>query len=821
MSTCRFCDQTVHPGADKCPSCGAPIDQPGVNTPDDLDQQVQRLLEQGKKLEAVKLYMNRTGVSLKEAKDVVESMPRAQNLAERPEVAGNMEAEILQLMGNSQKIQAIRLYREHTGARLVDAKKAVEDLAQRHGVVSQGGGCLSVLAVMLVTCTVALALLRVLAATAAAAEEPLLVITKDTSLDPATTYGRIEIRASDITLDGRGAWLVGATEGHPRDYQHVAISAAGVSGVTIRNVNAKGWETGLYIENGNRWTIENCNFSDNFHDPDFGWGENGRRGGIVLKRVKNSTLRKNVANHVWDACVLVDSHDNALVDNDFSHTSNTCLKLWNSCRNRVERCNLSYGLRINPGEVHARDSAGLLIESGSNDNRFVENDCTHGGDGVFVRALNGWVNSGNVFERNDASYAHNNCFEAWCPRNQYLDNKANHGSYGFWLGASDQTVLIGNEASYNGLPAGHHNSPHLPDGKHAGIVFMFGPSSHTVARNNTCVGNNGAGIALIGDMETAGSKSRAFHWILNQNTLSENRWGIFMQYADWIDLAGNIFKNNEEDVCDAGGVTNLTRYADNPRIVKAPQAQLTGPSIGTVGEKIVLDASLSSDPTGNPLSYRWNLGDGTIVDQPRVVHVFRAPGFYRVGVTVNNGSLSDLAWRDFYVVEDGREWGTEGQAAEWGWIEPQSKVAFRDDTVHIAGQSSVRALVDPYSGMLVNLLYPHSRQANLALTGRTQLVFWIKAINENVPAWQGPQPIVTLYETEETYAVLTPTVDFLSSRPNNEEREGWSYFVVPLAGNEQWELKGDLPATLNYVTIGCDSWDAPPLRLWIDGLSLR
>ncbi len=85
-------------------------------------------------------------------------------------------------------------------------------------------------------------------------------------------------------------------------------------------------------------------------------------------------------------------------------------------------------------------------------------------------------------------YAHNNCFEAWCPRNRYIGNKANHGSYGFWLGASDETVLIGNEASYNGLPSGHHNSPHLPDATHSGIVFMFGPSSHTIVRGNTCVG---------------------------------------------------------------------------------------------------------------------------------------------------------------------------------------------------------------------------------------------------------------------------------------------------------------------------------------------
>ena len=120
-----------------------------------------------------------------------------------------------------------------------------------------------------------------------------------------------------------------------------------------------------------------------------------------------------------------------------------------------------------------------------------------GGDGIFIRVLNGWVSTGNVFVENDCSYANNNCVEAWSPRSTWIRNKANHGSYGFWLGASDQTRLEGNVASYNGDPAGHHNSPHLPGAGHAGIVFMFGPSSHTIARGNTCVGNNGAGSGAI------------------------------------------------------------------------------------------------------------------------------------------------------------------------------------------------------------------------------------------------------------------------------------------------------------------------------------
>jgi parallel beta-helix repeat protein len=243
-----------------------------------------------------------------------------------------------------------------------------------------------------------------------------LEIARDTVLDPQRTYSAIVIKASNVTIDGQGAWLLGPasqkTGPSSSDFRGAAISAKGVSNVRLRNVNARGWETGLKVVDGTGWLVEQCNFSDNFHDPSFGWGENGRRGGILFNRVRLSTNTHCRANRVWDACVLFNSLENTIEDNDFSHTSNTALKLWASGRNRVRRNDFSYGLRKNPGEVHARDSTCVLIESGSNENHLEDNNCTHGGDGIFIRVLNGWVSTGNVLERNDCSYANNNGFEA-------------------------------------------------------------------------------------------------------------------------------------------------------------------------------------------------------------------------------------------------------------------------------------------------------------------------------------------------------------------------------------------------------------------------
>lgn len=648
-------------------------------------------------------------------------------------------------------------------------------------------------------------------------------ISKDTTLDPKKTYGPIVVTASNVTIDGQGAWIVGATQGAPREFKGVGILGRGVNHVTLRNVNVKGFETGLRVEDSEGWTVEGCNFSDNFHDPDFGWGENGRRGGIVLTRVRKSTVRSCRANRVWDGCVLEESDGNTIEGNDFSRCSNTCLKLWTSCGNRVEGNNLSHGIRISPGEVHARDSTCVLIESGSNDNVFRKNDCTHGGDGIFVRVLNGWCSTGNLFEENDCSYANNNAIECWAPRNRWVRNKANHSSYGFWMGGSDQTVLIDNEAAWNGDPKGHHNSPHLPDGGHAGIVFMFGPGSHVVVRGNRCHHNNGAGIAMIGDQESKGEKWKIRHWIVEGNVLEENRWDIFIQHADWVRVAANSCKSREK-VKVLDGVTNLVQ-AHGEATGKPPVAKLSAPSTLKVGQPIVLDASGSEAPEGGKLSFRWDLGDGTTAESAKVTHTWKQAGFYRVGVTVDDGKLSDLAWLDAYVVEDVVEVGTEGAAEGWGFTcqTGGSKFTFADDAaVRICGKVSLRALVQPYGGSRVAALFPGSKKARWSLAGKKEIVFWARYLNGDVMGWQDGNPVVTLHETEQKFIRFVPTRDWFREPRYNEGRDGWNYYAIPLAGDAAFKREGAKELSeVNWISIGVDSWGAPPLRLWLDGLAIR
>lgn len=102
--------------------------------PNKLDQaRIHLLLSQGKKLEAIKQVRLQTSLGLKEAKDYVEAIERGQSPTSQVMVEPSVpqqpedllrEARIIAQQGN--KIQAIKMVREATKLSLKEAKDLVE-----------------------------------------------------------------------------------------------------------------------------------------------------------------------------------------------------------------------------------------------------------------------------------------------------------------------------------------------------------------------------------------------------------------------------------------------------------------------------------------------------------------------------------------------------------------------------------------------------------------------------------------------------------------------------------------------------------------------
>lgn len=171
MHVCPACGKKNLPGFAYCPKCGASLEprpdhsaaseQTGSIDPaasalqefesgDAGDDPIAALLERGEKIAAIKLYRQQTGAGLAEAKRAIEAWSR------RDDLHGDLTAEVVELLKRGQKFGAIKLYRERTGADLVAAKRAVEDLMVEHHISPQRRGCLGSAAMVLMLAALAL-----------------------------------------------------------------------------------------------------------------------------------------------------------------------------------------------------------------------------------------------------------------------------------------------------------------------------------------------------------------------------------------------------------------------------------------------------------------------------------------------------------------------------------------------------------------------------------------------------------------------------------------------------------------------------------------
>ena len=98
-----------------------------------LPSSVAEALQKGKKIEAIKRYRAETGVGLKEAKEVIEGV---QNPVKAPATLPpeSLKQEVVEMLQANRKIGAIKLYREQTGMGLKEAKEAVEEIQEQFGL---------------------------------------------------------------------------------------------------------------------------------------------------------------------------------------------------------------------------------------------------------------------------------------------------------------------------------------------------------------------------------------------------------------------------------------------------------------------------------------------------------------------------------------------------------------------------------------------------------------------------------------------------------------------------------------------------------------
>jgi ribosomal protein L7/L12 len=159
MIQCPFCDHINPSGATRCTKCGSELPGSLEAGHKSLADTLTTLIRTGQKIEAIKQYRERTGSGLKEAKDAVEALERGETLPAPKAVLTTVDQDVLSLVREGKKIAAIKLYRDKTGVGLVEAKAAVEAVATEHGVQARGSGCANALFVALAALTVVIFLM--------------------------------------------------------------------------------------------------------------------------------------------------------------------------------------------------------------------------------------------------------------------------------------------------------------------------------------------------------------------------------------------------------------------------------------------------------------------------------------------------------------------------------------------------------------------------------------------------------------------------------------------------------------------------------------
>ena len=343
----------------------------------------------------------------------------------------------------------------------------------------------------------------------------------------------IEIREDGLVLDLSGVTLDGEGTGG------VGIRVHDCDDVTIVNGVLIGFHYGIHADNVSNLNIRGCVVSDNTNPPEAGWlsdteapVEEGFGGGIYLYKVRHCVIENNQLNNNFNGVSLVRSEHNVVRGNHASYCGNVGIYLLRSSHNEAlhnlaEHC-IRYTGRF---WCDTADSAGILLEDGSNHNRIVGNSLRYSGDGFFIRAHNREPSNHNFISGNDGSYSPNNAFEAgFSSGNVFDDNIANFSNYGFWLGYSTNNTVKGNE---------------IRACRFDGIAIEHGQDNRI---ENNHIERNRNGIRLWSGPATEGQTSRGLpsrRCTISGNRITDSRdCGILATEDHQVALQGNRFQRN-------------------------------------------------------------------------------------------------------------------------------------------------------------------------------------------------------------------------------------------------------------------------------------
>ncbi|MFZ4573278.1 MAG: NosD domain-containing protein [Phycisphaerales bacterium] len=412
--------------------------------------------------------------------------------------------------------------------------------------------------------------------------------------------GVIHIEADGVTVRfAEGSVLRGSgIDAAPNTYRGVGITIRGHKGARIEEARISGFKIGLLARGADGLAVVGGFFDDNYRqrlrstplaEDGADWlfpHENDRRewvtqhgAAVCIERSEGVEVSKVKVRRGQNGLILDRVNGAKVFDNDMSFLSGWGLAMWRSSRNTISRNALDFCVRGHSEGVYNRgqDSAGILCFEQCNENLFVENSVTHGGDGFFgfagKEALGekpapaggiDYADAGcnrNIFARNDLSYAAAHGLElTFSEENIIWDNRfAENAICGIWGGYSSGSWIVGNVFERNGGMA---------YGLERGGINMEHASRNVILSNR--FENNRCGVHLWWDDDAALLRLpgvKAGYRGVSENIIGDNR---FVMDADNPWTKGRMVGTQLRDAGKGNVRDNF--YAGNIAVVAAEGA---------------------------------------------------------------------------------------------------------------------------------------------------------------------------------------------------------------------------------------------------------
>jgi parallel beta-helix repeat protein len=353
-------------------------------------------------------------------------------------------------------------------------------------------------------------------------------IPADTIIVDADGDGVIQVVKPDVIVEfEQGSVLRGAmAQADPEMRRGFGVRVQGVSGVSLRNVQAEGYLAGIFATRADGLVVESSSFRElrrdvlkstpqaedtrdwlSPHRNDMNEWLTNYGAAVYIEDSQGVTVRNVTVRNNQNGIVLDRVTKSKVYDNDCSFLTGWGVALWRSSDNVVARNSLDFCVRGYSHQMYNRgqDSAGLLMFEQCSRNIIAENSATHCGDGLFVfagnEALGENAKPGEAFDTtgkgcnenliigNDFSYSAAHGLEiTFSFNNRIVSNRlVGNAICGLWGGYSQNTLILANTITHNGIEGA----------KEGGGINIEHGHANTIAQN--IMGNNSVAISLWWD----------------------------------------------------------------------------------------------------------------------------------------------------------------------------------------------------------------------------------------------------------------------------------------------------------------------------------